>query len=935
MARGRQAGPAGPGISRSRGVSRPSSAGFGEARVYPRPPGGDGDAPGGRGQAGCPSGFGFAKASIPAIGVLALLLFLVAGLMVPSRVVGSETSLEVLRVGWDGAIVPGTWTPVRVRVTGGDADLNARVEVVMKARYQTGPQSPTVEYPVGAYGQEMALPAGAAKEVTLWAMGDGNPGAGMSGSARLLVGREVLAEQKIEFKAAKTPYWPLVGVLADNPSVYRALSQIELPVQGLPVALTAARLAPVDLPTDAERLRAFNALVVQGNAAATANGEQRRAVQEWVVGGGHLLVAGGPEGARAASLLPPTVLPVTFTGVDSAADLSGLAEWAGVREEILASGPVALFSGAGGSVLAGAADHPLAWRVSLGRGTVTVLAADPGLEPLAGWSGAPALLRKALEAALPNSNENEKMLYIRAQEQDLAARIAGAAEALPPEAFPDWQTVALILGGFALLVGPLGHLLLWRANRRGWVWLVVPTAAVLLSGALYYMGVGQGGRDVLVNVVAHLRLDPDAGQAKQSVVAGFYAPTHAELAVQVPGDAPVRAIARNSGPAYGFGGMVPGSVPVEPPFCVIGGRDTRIEFDSGRWAMRSVALSRILGSETGRISAHLGLESGLIKGTIQNDTPYPLEDAAVTVGQNLVKLGSLAPGQSAPVVLDPVVAANPFGPRWPPSLLLFGRPRGSGSGGGPAAPYVSVAVPAGVSSVSVRAMPGVPGGMPEQLEMPSDPEVQRRSRLLEAVNNFSYGPTGPTMPFSFVAFTRAKVGGELPEAGAHPTYYLTLLEQPLRLDLPPGPFILPPALSPVELTEQTGGFGGGSSGTISWVQLNGGSATYSFRPPLPPKAKADALVITTQQIGSAAAMGPARPPHPDAVPGPAEEGIFSVYNWESAAWDPLPAGREQARLEPASPYLGPEDTVKVRVNAGADRVVSIIQPELTVEGRVE
>ena len=240
------------------------------------------------------------------------------------------------------------------------------------------------------------------------------------------------------------------------------------------------------------------------------------------------------------SALPAGVLPVAFGELESAANLSALGVWAGTGEKGLATGPAVRFGAQGGSVLAGTPERPLAWRLGLGQGTVTVLAVDPSLEPLSGWAATPALLKKAAEPALPGPDENEKMRYVMMMERDNIMQLQDAVNALPRDAYPDWRLVALILGGFALVAGPLLHLTLRRLDRRGLVWVAVPGFALLLSVVLYYAGIGRDGRDVLIHVVSHVRLDPSAGQAKQLLFAGFFAPTRQELQVTVPGDVPVR-----------------------------------------------------------------------------------------------------------------------------------------------------------------------------------------------------------------------------------------------------------------------------------------------------------------------------------------------------------------------------------------------------------
>jgi hypothetical protein len=64
---------------------------------------------------------------------------------------------------------------------------------------------------------------------------------------------------------------------------------------------------------------------------------------------------------------------------------------------------------------------------------------------------------------------------------------------------------------------------------------------------------------------------------------------------------------------------------------------------------------------------------------------------------------------------------------------------------------------------------------------------------------------------------------------------------------------------------------------------------------------------------------------------PADAGVFSAFDWQSAAWISLPAGSEH-RL-PADRFAGANGQVRVRVQS--NDVVRFIVPTLMLEGRVE
>jgi hypothetical protein len=930
--------------------------------------------------------------------VLTLALLLV-GLLGASPVAAAG-EIEVLAVGWDGVVVPGSWSPVRLRVRGGAGDATARVEVVLLNRLPfggpPGAATPTaVAYPAGAYGEELALPSGAVKELTIWVPIEGVA----TGSVRLLADGALIGELPLDFKTARAPFWPLVGVLADAPQVARAVGQIELPYEGLPVPLSVARLEAADLPASAERLRALSALVVQGTAPTMLRSDQRAALRDWVAAGGHLVVLGGPDGARAAAALPGATLPGALGALDGSTDLAPLATWAEVGDGGLGAGPAARIEATGGVTLAGRPDRPLAWRRELGQGTVTLLAVDPSLQPLAAWGGTPALLKKALEPALPTGAAFEQARAMRgASPSSASTRLQYVTEALPVEAFPTWRVAALILAAFALAVGPLLHLALRWVDRRELVWLVVPGAAIAAAAGLYVVGVGMGGRDVLTNVVAHVRLDPAGGPATGAIAAGFYSPTRPYLEVAAPADMSVRVFSRGAQPIYGPAGpQAPTSS--EAPFHVVGGRRARVELAGAEWGMRTVAVEGPLASVSGSIVARLALDGGLIRGTVRNDTPYPLEDAAVVVGRGMARVGSLAPGQTAAVAIDPGPAGGSFGVA-PLSYRLFGRTpeelAASGSAGAsgmmwaaPAAPPIPAYAPPPVSFSATQptATPPAPVGTPgppatatpapapkpgvgqpypitrgagpmptpmpvpgrgpygpgPMLEIPRDPEVMRRMRLLDAVTNVpgrpGMGPGGaPSLPLTFMAFTRAPIAADLPTAGDHPTFHLALVEEPLQLELPPGPFDMPASLIPAEAVAQSGpGMGMGGDGQIQWLELAGGAAVvYGFRPPLPPGATLEAISIATRQIGASAPMPTVRggPPPPAGPAGPAEADVFALYNWRTGGWDPLVSGAEQVTVRPANAHVGADGQLRVRVQAPPDRLVRVVPPEVAVAGRV-
>ena len=892
----------------------------------------------------------------------------IAVLLAATYSAAAAETLQITSVGWDGTVVPGTWTPVRVTVSGATSDVNARLEVIVKYR-QPSPGGPvTMTMPdriIGAYGQDVALPAGTTKELTIWVpaqSSQGPPADKQPGTVRLVANGQVLATEDIEFRSGRTQQWPLVGALAESQAIARGIRGVTIPYQGLPVPISVAGLNPSDVPTAGERLKAFSAIVVQGAGPALLTGEQRQAVRDWVTGGGHLVVLGGPDAARAAAVLPDGTLPITIAGVNSAASLAPLEAWLGGQGALPGNGPAARIEPQAGSVLLRSGNDPLVWRVGRGDGTVTLLAADPSLEPLVSWRGSGPLIQKLLEPALGGlALEGGTYGYMG----DPASRLQSAVDALPPESYPSLPLVAFILGGFALAMGPVAHIILRRLDRREWIWAVVPASSIVVVGILYVVGIGRDGRDVLGNVVANVQLAPEEGGAHAVIAAGYFAPTRPLLTIHAPGSEPLQASGSSSAMGYGYGGYYGGyyggggypyssgyASPImsqpdddEVPFSVISGRDTRIEFPTGQWGMRTVTMDRALGNGIGQISPSLRIEGNLITGTVRNDTTLFLENAAVLVGSSIFKLGSLAPGQTVPVAGDipaPPTSASPGNyPGYQQlSQRLLGNRSSPGSSSGPMSPMP-------------MPMRGYGGYMPmvgaEMWELPKDPEIVRRARLLDVLNQPTgpYGGSAGTRPVSFVALTRSSLGIPLPNAGTHPLYSLSVAEQRLRLDFQPGAFKLPAGLTPPELMA-----GSLMSGR---VPTPGGpptaQATYRFRPPLPKNAVVEALEfdtskITRTPIPSPGSSSPSSPsgggpvqavPYPRSgpfmMPGAAEDPTVAIYNWQSGDWDPLTAGQQAVRIEAVDAYLSAEGEVRIQVNSLPMGPMQNTV-ELVVEGRV-
>jgi hypothetical protein len=882
-----------------------------------------------------------------------LALAVVASLaLLPASALAQQAGpqIEIRQFGWqaDGTLTSRGWNPILLRVSGANAPA-ARVQASLKL--SVGSANQTFITPVAVYAQDVSLPAGVSRDVKLW-LPVQTDGAYLVTAQVLDPGGRILAEQSTtSAQVARADGAPLIITLADSPNLSAQLAKVEVPYQqGLTAQVHSLSVSAADVPARAEYLAGFQGMVVEGASAATLTTEQKRAVQQWVAQGGDLLIVGGADASRAAAVLDGAdALGVRFGQLSGSTDLQPLAAWAsGDPGASLTTGAAAQVQSDTAELLAGSRDRPLAIRSSWGDGTVTLLAVDPTLDPLRGWSGTPALLKRALQPALSGANLNAADTTRGAQafqpRQD-DSRLLSAVDALPSNAFPDWQHIALLLGGFALVVGPLLHLVLWRTGRRPWLWLAVPALSLTVAAAISVVGV-QPGHDVVANVVSEVRVDPMTGDARQAMAVGFFAPLHDQLSVRIAGEVPVRVsvgpsttgtLSQAAAFALGNAGIVSGagsysgrSAAALPGYMVVTGRETQVEYTSSATldnGLRSLVLSRGIPRDSfGKLEADLRLEGsdGLVEGTVRNTTPYMLDEVGLAIGQTISRLGPMAPGQTTGVRFDPRESPPSAAGNLPYSFAwqLFGVP---------------ALAPRAANSTS-------PG-----LDAPGDPETRRRIKVVDAVfapgdrsAPIAYSANGLPMPRPtsvrpmLVAVTSEIVGADvLPSAGAQRTFQESVIEVPVRLSIAPGPFTLSSSLMPPTVGIDSGAsLNPGATSSPPWLDLRG-AATYTFRADLPVNSHVNRLNVTTQQAsGGPSSAGTRTLPQSNSTSrGPSTQGTFSIYNWQTAGWESLAPGTREVALSPAQEFVGPDGSVRIQVTSGGtDRVVRFLAPELTLEG---
>lgn len=534
----------------------------------------------------------------------ALIALILATLLWPSALQAQEGLQLEAQVAFAGNYTPGTWLPVHVSLRN-----DGPPRTVLVAATTPGASVRNV--------QPVELPAGAAKEITLYVALDQE-----TRLLRLSVEQAGVVLVVQEFELRPRSGERMLGLLVGQDPQLRLPRRQDLAEQ----PFNSFLLELERFPERAAGLSSLGMLLLHDLPSETLRPDQHAAILAWVHAGGHLILAGGLAAPRTLAGLPPALLPASFGAAQMITDLplAALAEAAG-------PGPlngIQLLPVPGARVV-GPADAP-AWVSNVvGRGQVTQLAFDPAQPALANWAAAPSFWDQLLRpAVLVRSSVGLQTSVDALQEQIITASLAS----LPAIQLPPTDLIFLILAIYAVLIGPGVALLLRRADRQTWAWLVVPLGGLAVAGlTLAIASTLRPDQRLVTRATLVEQIAPDQARTR-AFVSGF-APQAQRLPLTLSDTALTRSL-RVTGGNFSAVEGVSGDL---NQFSATG------ELDLAAW--------RVQGLLADQLTALAGFQASItvVDATLQlelvNAGDQPLRDAVAVFGEQVIALGSLAPGE--------------------------------------------------------------------------------------------------------------------------------------------------------------------------------------------------------------------------------------------------------------------------------------------------
>lgn len=423
----------------------------------------------------------------------------------------------------------------------------------------------------------------------------------------------------------------LVAVLSKNTQTAQTLLGSENNTAGAPVLPVTMKAA--DFPASVDGMSGLTALVSSPQELAGLSRVQQEDVQAWVRLGGLLIITGTQGEVKSWQ----SWYPLHYTAQHQVSG-RGLDQYIGdtsVRAPKLQVHSNANSLQTGASLWAETGAIPLIAQSTQGRGAVVQTAFSPSQPALLAWQGNGALWTTLFKmgssqsfSAMPNYLSTGGVFSL-----------ASASDGLAPLRVPSLGFWASLFGIYVLLAGPVAFFLLRRYKREPAAWVVLPVFSILVTAGIYLFGATQRPTGMLTEATGVLDLVGN-GQAEAYGVRAMMSPRVSTFEVQT--SQPMLALP-----------LIEHNNPVTEEESASVGRNTTVSFRRvARWGIRYTYLAGAVNGQ-GEVMASLVNNFGTLAGTLENRTPYLLNNVAVCWNGHIYEVGDLKPGASAAIKSTP------------------------------------------------------------------------------------------------------------------------------------------------------------------------------------------------------------------------------------------------------------------------------------------
>lgn len=590
---------------------------------------------------------------------------------VAANTAATSPTLQV-DVGFDGSFREGYWTPVSIELN----NSGPLFKGTLTANTFAGQQSSTTATFVSPwkFARPVTLPKGSGQRITIYVpfyLGNFPPRGVivnlLNESGRIVATEAAPSASKLYSVQVGELF---IGTLSDQPSKagYGLLQNLSLIYQQ--DSPTLATLDASTLPDDATVMKNFDVIILANFSSSRLTPSQITALQTWINRGGTLIEVGGPEWKRTLGSLPASMIPVTIDGtqvlpqgtrvVPVSTPFTLPSSYPGEKlppvtlaEPVIASTATLRPQGAFfitneivESYTSATDTIPLIVKARQGQGTILYLAVDPSLWPLATWPGTQALWRSLLLNALGDKFliPNTVASYYNGPGQLLTR--GGILSMLPPEATLGPWILAVLLLGYALLLGPLRLLLVRRLKHpQSWSWRIILCSVLVFSLLSFGMASYQKGASLTNNTISIIQMNQGSSSAHITTYLGTFVPNQGDYSLSFPNKSLVQPIPHTL--LLNAQGMPNNDLDTN---FTSGNSSTLNLLNRSPWTFHP-SIQEQDSQLRGGLITNLLVKDNRLVGTIKNTLSTALSDAYVLLPHSFVRIGNIASGETQRVDL--------------------------------------------------------------------------------------------------------------------------------------------------------------------------------------------------------------------------------------------------------------------------------------------
>lgn len=554
--------------------------------------------------------------------VLSFLILL--GLSFSMRPVSAQENLNLnmqAYASFEGNFKYGEWLPINVTLENNGADL----ETVLQATINQTNGNVT-------FAKRVSLPTGSRKQVTLYILPNNFS---REIEIQLHSEDELLTTQTVEVSPNQNDAL-VVGIAASDWGPLTQISSIKFQDNARKIIL--ADLSMDLVPEKAVALNSFDVIILNDVDTSNLTEAQQLALSTWVQEGGFLVIGGGTGLEKTISGLPESLTTFEVKGYANADNLPTL-ETIGGGQPILVSGPFTVADiGTSTDTNNPTEEGPeILYQWTLGKGKINLVSLNLTDAPFNAWSGTPAFWESLLEqdAYFPMWMPRDMSLR-----QMRASNMYYPLSNLPALDLPSIKGLGILMIVYILIIGPTNYLILKSKKKLHLAWVTIPVLTVVFAAGAFGLAYGLRGNDIVTNKLSVISLNAD-GYAKINSYIGVFSPAQDSYEIEVDGDILLSPTTSNYYDAWSSSVSPTVGETIfmqENPAKVIG-------LEIGQWSMQTFN-SENSATFLGKIDANLTLSGDTISGEILNQMDYPVKDAAIIIGNNVIAIGDLEPNQT-------------------------------------------------------------------------------------------------------------------------------------------------------------------------------------------------------------------------------------------------------------------------------------------------